>query len=471
VSNESLIPTDRSGAASRSGGAPAHVSGQRRVLSVALQGVADEHLAGATWALESLLGALGIPWRTAAGEEQPDIGYGCPARLLELPYVPAAWRMSPGSQPEGDELALAFWWLARVEELHPRDDQLDQRGRFRARASAWTGGLTDAPVDRIVARWREQLRAELGGAWPGTHGFALALTHDIDLPSWWTPRATRRALRRARYGDERWAPTLWTLARTLGWKATGADPCCNAAAIARLEARYGARSTSYMLNGFHAPADGSGATYERVANRYRDDALAGGGVIGLHGSYTSSAVPGRLAAEQADLVQATGSPVPDHRFHYLRHLPARDWPLVAAAGMTSDSSLGYVERPGFRAGFSFPYRAWNHELGRPIDLVVVPLAFMDATLEPRHLDLDPASPAARELVDELLAYGAANGSGFSILFHNDKLAPAPGSRRWARLYEYLLGRARDLGAWQVDTGSVATAWSRARTAPHDEVAT
>lgn len=420
----------------------------------------------AVWALESLLAATGVRWKLAGNDETAQIGYGCEGTILSLDHDPTAWSFTD-EEPVGDDVARVFWWLARVEEQLAPPDAFDRHGRFRAAASALVSEHTAAPVDEIVLSLRAALAdtsiAAERPSWPAGHRFAVALTHDIDIPWLWSPGSVRRALRRARRGERSWTETAAALAAMPIWRLRGDDPCCNARHIGALEARHGASSTSYILHGHHAPADGPAAAYARGGERYRADVVASGGVLGLHGSYTTSEVPERLEQERASLAEVAQTNVVDHRFHYLRHRPVDHWPMVAAAGLRSDASLGHAERPGFRAGCSFPFRAWDHERDEPTDLVVVPLAFMDATLEPRYLDLDPGSREARAVVDDLIAHAAATGSGFSVLWHNDKLPPAPGHRRWTRLYEHVLARTAQAGGWATDTGSLAQAWRASTT--------
>ena len=47
------------------------------------------------------------------------------------------------------------------------------------------------------------------------------------------------------------------------------------------------------------------------------------------------------------------------RFHYLRHRTHETLPLVAELGFRYDTSQGFAETPGLRAGFSLPYRPYD----------------------------------------------------------------------------------------------------------------
>ena len=65
----------------------------------------------------------------------------------EVSYDAGAWaQVERGERPEGDELAGAFWHLARLE----RSGERDRHGRFPASASALDP--LDPPLERLRAR-------------------------------------------------------------------------------------------------------------------------------------------------------------------------------------------------------------------------------------------------------------------------------------------------------------------------------
>ena len=58
-------------------------------------------------------------------------------------------------------------------------------------------------------------------------------------------------------------------------------------------------------------------------------------------------------------------------------------------GFAYDSSQGYADGPGMRAGLSLPYRPYDLAADRPLDMLELPLVVMDATLaEDRYLGLE-----------------------------------------------------------------------------------
>lgn len=375
----------------------------------------------------------------------------------DLPYDREAWQqVDRGERPRGDELAEAFFHLARLEE---RGGPRDRHGRFPAAASCLD------PLDPPL----ERLRRRLGLVPPRWGGgrFAVALTHDVDTPWRWTRRGVLGAGARLRRSVlERRAGAALREARALAavpWHTVRrTDPNWSFERIMRLEADRGARSTFFVLADHHHPADGAApAVYGRLRPRLVELLKAGGAEIGLHGSYTAAERPQRLAAEKEQLEELLGAPVQGQRFHYLRIDPHSNLEPLERLGFLYDTTLGFADAPGFRAGISHPFRPWDVERERPLDLVELPLALMDVTLsEPRYLGL-PAE-AAWWRIEALLDWAAANGGGFALLWHTDRFDPAS-SRGWDRLYLRTLDGVRQRGGVCLSAGDLAreaAAWLR-----------
>src|SRR5206468_3008462 len=114
-----------------------------------------------------------------------------------------------GERPEGDAIAEAFFHLARVEEI---GGARDERNRFPAAASCLD------PLDPPLERLRRELGLE-PPRYPNAR-FAVALTHDVDVPWRWTPVGIRGAAARLRHGALREAGAL---ARAPLHKVRGTD--------------------------------------------------------------------------------------------------------------------------------------------------------------------------------------------------------------------------------------------------------
>ncbi|HUZ15786.1 MAG TPA: polysaccharide deacetylase family protein [Gaiellaceae bacterium] len=358
----------------------------------------------------------------------------------DVPYDADAWEAVERGELPGDRLAAAFFHLARVEEM---GGARDERNRFPATASCLDS--LDPPLER--------LRREFGCEPPRYGGarFAVALTHDVDVPWRWTPIGIRGAAARARHGAWREAGAL---ARVPLHRLRGTDPNWRFKEIAAEERAHGATgSTFYVMEGHGHRADGAAPeSYDRLRPRLVEELLESGSEVGLHGSYLAADDTVKLAAEKARLEGLAGE-VAGHRYHYLRVDPHRNLIPLGGLGFRYDTTLGFPDAVGFRAGIAHPFRPWDFAREEPASIVEVPLAAMDATLaEARYQGLSAA--AAKPQLIALLDWAAEHGGGFSILWHPDRF-DAPSARGWDRLYFDLLDEVRQRGGVCLPAGEVA----------------
>lgn len=122
--------------------------------------------------------------------------------------------------------------------------------------------------------------------------------------------------------------------------------------------------------------------------RLDDERLAGflrnvvdrGGRIGLHGSFDSWSNSNFLKTEKMALENACGTEISTIRQHWLRFSWQHTWQCQTAAGFSFDATLGFNNRPGFRASAALAYRPWNFAKGCAHDLTICPLVLMDSHL-------------------------------------------------------------------------------------------
>jgi peptidoglycan/xylan/chitin deacetylase (PgdA/CDA1 family) len=366
----------------------------------------------------------------------------------DLPYDASAWeQVERRERPDGDELAEAFFHLARIEEVGAATDQ---HGRFTSASSCLD------PLDPPLERLRRRLGLE-PPRWRGAR-FAVALTHDVDVPWRWTRRATRGSAARLKSHvlARRRGPAVRE-ARALAamplHRLRGTDPNWRFRELLQAERERGASSTFFLLAGHNDPHDGAAPEiYARLRPRLVETILAGGGEVGVHGSYLAARDPTLLEAE-VGVLRALGADVRGQRYHYLRVDPHANLAPLADLGLRYDTTLGFPDAPGFRAGIAQPFRPWDVAAARPLDLVAVPLAAMDVTLgEERYLGLSAGDAESRLM--GLLDWAAENGGGFCVLWHTDRFDRAT-ARGWDRLYFRLLDGVRERGGVCLQSGELA----------------
>lgn len=333
------------------------------------------------------------------------------------------------------------------------------------------GAVLIPEIDLWVA---EQRAAGRGGMapWPDGHPFALAVSHDVDdlsrhiTAAQWARQARLRLRGRLSASLPALPATLWQT-RCIRRVPSLADSLEKAL---RIEAELGISASWFFTAwplarpypydcayGFDDPCRFRG-TPSTVAQVIR--AIAGQGHdVGLHGSY-ASAVDGRvLAAEKQALEAVLGRPVTSTRQHWLHWLVDRTPRMQAEAGLKVDGTLGFNGSAGFRAGTSLPHPLWDHQSGRMLDVLELPVSVMDVGLfRSGAMGLDLA--LAKRVVGQIIDRVAAAGGILSLLIHPSHLAD-PKVEAFMR---ETIAHCLDRNAWTTTHAGLRTHWDRRKEA-------
>jgi len=156
-------------------------------------------------------------------------------------------------------------------------------------------------------------------------------------------------------------------------------------------------------------------------------------------------------AEMAEVAPLGGQTKAGVRMHWLYF--ASDSPgRLEAAGFDYDSTCGYNDAIGYRAGTSQVFRLPGSER-----LMELPIAIMDTALfYPRRLNL--AHDEALEQCRIIVAHARRTGGTVVLSWHDRSLAP---ERLWGRAYDGLLDELDDCRPW-FTTAADAVEWFRWR---------
>jgi hypothetical protein len=131
---------------------------------------------------------------------------------------------------------------------------------------------------------------------------------------------------------------------------------------------------------------------------------------------------------------------------------AKSAAALEKAGFTYDSTSGYNETVGYRAGTTQVFKPFE-----AVRLLELPLHVMDTALfNPRHLGLSPR--AARVRLDAMIDNAVRFGGTLTVNWHDRSIAP---ERLWTRPYADLLAALKQASAWFA-TAARAVAWFRQR---------
>jgi hypothetical protein len=144
---------------------------------------------------------------------------------------------------------------------------------------------------------------------------------------------------------------------------------------------------------------------------------AGDFELGVHPGYYTFHDRENLSREIAGLKSALHEDFPGGRQHYLRWTP-RTWLDWESCGLSYDSSVGFADHIGFRAGTSLPFRPWCWAENRELNLIEVPLILMDCTpVKYMRLKLQEGLERVRALAKRV----EETGGLFTLLWHNTPL--------------------------------------------------
>ncbi len=404
-------------------------------------------------------------WKESSGKlpelpDAPTILFGeTPVLYRGVPSGEAASDDGPADQPsvfvEADIISSAFFFLSRWEEV--KSSVVDAHGRFPAsEAYAVRYELMDRPVvDEYALTLREYIgHGPLGRApvSPWRAGYAFCASHDIDCISLFgTLKSTASALKRSCRRNWRAAiPVIVDASRCVIGRRP--DPADNLRQVSAVDCAQGALGSFFLFGGGATRYD---SPYVLDSMREAVHELASQGhEIGLHGSYSSMCRAGRLEMEWGALSRIADLPVASVRQHYLRLRVPDTWRAMAEAGLETDSSLGYAQREGFRAGTCYPFQTYDALADQRLNLWEVPLIAMDATLY-GYRGLSPHQTLVE--LERLLRTVRHVGGVFTVLWHNTTFYE-PLQPNGASTFRRLLDIAAKDDAKRCTISTVSRAW-------------
>jgi peptidoglycan/xylan/chitin deacetylase (PgdA/CDA1 family) len=336
-----------------------------------------------------------------------------------------------------------LWGLfTRKEEYSP--EQLDRYNRFIHAFSSYKNVL-----EPKVSKFLVENGLNLKGDYPENKKFAVCLTHDVDEIY---PPLSHTLLSSLHYMKNL---NFKKLKNQLFWKYKGKEysPYWNFKEIRDLEEKYDAKSAFYFL------------AIDKDIRRFRYDIedlelenelgsiVDKGWEVGLHGGYYAYNDLEEMEKEKKRLEKVLGKDVIGYRNHYLKFNVPDTWELLAKAGFKYDTTFGYNDMVGFRNGMCHPFKPFNLNSDKEIDILEIPLIIMDGALFGYSNSFEEVWETAKRLIDTVDRYNGV----LTLLWHNN-VFNCPFREKWSKMYEKILGYCYVKNAWMTSGEEICGWW-------------
>jgi peptidoglycan/xylan/chitin deacetylase (PgdA/CDA1 family) len=279
--------------------------------------------------------------------------------------------------------------------------------------------------------------------YPKDRPFAVCLTHDIDEV--YTSITTKGISAAKKFTKMRFNESFISIYQTRSKKI----PLVNFEEIMDLEEKYNAHSSFFVL-----ALDPCDQDYEyKIEHLEHDMGIIQdrGWEIGLHAGHQGYRDLNKLRTEKKNLEKVINHSVIGCRNHFLNFIVPDTWELLREAGFAYDCSFGYADCAGFRNGMCHPFKPYNLQNEKIIDILEIPLVIMDISLFEHYmrLDMGGAWELTRRLIDTVAGYHGV----ITMVWHNTTLA---GEQR--TFYEKILNYCSEKNAWITSGEQIFTWW-------------
>jgi hypothetical protein len=317
-----------------------------------------------------------------------------------------------------------FWMLSRWEEY--QSEHQDTHGRFPATESvAYKHNFLEIPV---VDQWVNLLRLKLSEIYPflvfPTPKASKIRTMDVDF-AWRYKHQSLPAIFKSIIRDLWIGKPGMALHGLKVFAGIKSDPYD----IYRLMAKE--KAILFFPLGIKSTFD-KNFSRDNKAYQFLIQSWMAKYPGGIHPSYASATNTGLLRDEISAFERITNARPIRSRQHFLKlNLPGSYRNLIQC-GIHEDWSMGYADKPGFRAGTSYPFHWYDIEMELETSLMIFPTIIMDVTL--RHY-LGLSAEQAREKIHILWESMSPTGGFFITLWHNNSLSGYdPEWKNWDKIH-------------------------------------
>jgi len=314
----------------------------------------------------------------------------CESKTLEALTI---WGRSGAVPEKTDLIASTFRLLTMTDEKQIEKYARDSNGGFLCKDLPSPRRATvDIPFAdnhaALLFGWLCRVMPSIQGVviprWPNNRKFVVCLSHDTDAVHMGHPRELLTFAAKLLVRGRRVYANMFSI----GWRhrhRPSDNPFWGFPDWQKLEMERSTRSCFYLAV--------SPQSCRRRLNDCKSDVLLPGidwGALralhergwefGLHAALGARDHSDELVLEKQAIEDRLGARIYGIRHHYLAFdnlRPYRTFRKQITAGFIYDTSVGWRDRAGFRAGTCLPWYPFDPETGRTLTLVELPLCLMD----------------------------------------------------------------------------------------------
>jgi peptidoglycan/xylan/chitin deacetylase (PgdA/CDA1 family) len=314
-----------------------------------------------------------------------------------------------------DLLRSAFYLLSGYQEY--QSNEQDKLGRFPYDASLqYKLGVLHKPIVNYYFEWiSEGLKA-----YCSYHkipfrkrqlfeSFGFFLTHDIDRIDKFTFQSTKNRLKKKKFKEFIYHASKWLN------PFDHDNPYWSFDFLLNLNKKYGMKSTFFFLNQGVRHID----SYYRYSMKRVSELIKRlekeGCEVGLHGTVKSADDSQIMRKNLNELNAVVKEAVIGNRQHRLIYTHPKTMILLNENGIKYDAGLGYAGHEGFRNAYCLPFRLYDFENDKMLDIWEIPLIVMEITLfDYRHLSYEEALVSLENILAEITRFHGI----FTLIWHN-----------------------------------------------------
>ncbi|MDP8267268.1 MAG: hypothetical protein P9L97_00945 [Candidatus Tenebribacter davisii] len=356
-----------------------------------------------------------------------------------------------------DIIASAFYFLSCWQEYtckkeispsSPYDFKSSIQYKFNFTEIATVDRYCELLEDILVRTFQEFVRSNI---WPEGKKFAVSLSHNIEYWNFWTKAYLKQFNQeRKEHPNGKYFRTLFKMLKHRIDKKFFYEPSAFIKKIIRKEKQLRTTSTFFILTKNDFPDlrrnyFGDEYIFQQLVKLLKDKS------VNLFGSKEAGFQYHFLPPEMDKL---TGFTANGFRVRYLNLNYQHLFSTLEKGNVKYDSSIGFNEHIGYRAGISYPFNPYKIDEDRPFNLLEIPIIAMDNSLMKQN---DGNLKRAEKKIYRLIRSSRLHRSHISLSWHTHHFDSID-FPKWNKLYWKLLVFLKRNSAWLCSLDKMYNYW-------------